>query len=158
MQINISNLSEGLHPYELTADAGVIGLEAHFRGTVTARVSLVKSMDQIHATVDAAVTGRFVCDRCAEEFERSVTARFVSVYAWEPGETSDEEDDFHVLRPDQNIIDIAPGVREYLTLAVPLKLECGRAECEIPAVPERSDEAADPRWEGLKRLLKKEEH
>lgn len=158
MQINISNLSEGLHPYELAAEAGAIGLESHLHGTVTARVTLVKSMDQLHVTVDAAVPGRFVCDRCAEEFERSVSAHFVSVYAWEPGESTEEEDDFHVLRPDQNMIDIAPGVREYLTLAVPLKLECGRAECTVPAVPERNDEGTDPRWEGLKRLLKKEEH
>ena len=163
MQINISNLSEGLHTYSLSDDAKTLGLSDNLSGPVTAGVTLEKSINQMLLTIEASVKGIFVCDRCTEEFEQEVKSTFQTVYSWEQPEemeeTEEEEDreDYYVLRPDQNMIDIAENVRDYLTLAVPLKLECGKKGCAIPVLPQKEEEqSVDPRWAELKKLLKPE--
>ncbi|MHB1049654.1 MAG: YceD family protein [Bacteroidota bacterium] len=163
MQINISNLSEGLHTYTLSDDAKSLGLSDNLHGTVTADVTLEKSINQLLLTIEASVKGIFVCDRCVEEFEREVKSTFQTVYSWEQpeemDETEDDEDreDYYVLRPDQNMIDIAENVRDYLTLAVPLKLECGKKGCAIPDLPHKEEkQSVDPRWAELGKLLKPE--
>lgn len=154
MQINISNLSEGVHTYDLSDEAKTLGLESNFHGMVGAKVTLEKSMNQLLLTINASVKGVFVCDRCADEFEKEIGTTFNSVYSWEQGEESEEEDDFHILKPEENMIDISESVREYLLIAVPLKLECGRTTCEIPPLPANEETVTDPRWEQLKKLLK----
>jgi len=157
MQINISNLSEGSHTYNVSDDAKTLGLSDVFNGTVDADVTLEKSMDQILVTVNASVKGVFVCDRCAEEFETEVITTFRCVYSWEKREESEDEEDYYVLRADENIIDLSANVRDYLTLAVPLKTECGKKGCTIPPLPQHNDETADdPRWEKLRTLIKTE--
>ena len=163
MQINISNLSEGLHTYILSDDAKTVGLSDNLRGPVTVSVTLEKSINQMLLTIEASVKGIFVCDRCAEGFELEVKSTFHTVYSWEQpeemDETEEEEDreDYYVLRPDQNMIDIAENVRDYLTLAVPLKLECRKKGCAIPVPPQKEEEqTVDPRWAELKKLLKPE--
>jgi uncharacterized metal-binding protein YceD (DUF177 family) len=159
MQINISNLSEGTHTYSVSDDAKTLGLSDIFNGTVVADVTLEKSMDQILVTVNASVKGIFVCDRCTEEFEQDITNTFRCVYSWEKREGVEDEDDYYVLRPDENMIDLSANVRDYLTLSVPLKTECGKKGCTIPPVPRQNDETAvDPRWERLRTLLKTEKN
>ncbi len=157
MKINISGLSEGIHRFELTESPSVLGLAENLSGTVTAQVTLEKSVHQILVTVDASVKGVFVCDRCADEFSDDVRTQFTSVYSWEQREGAEEGDDFHILGKEDNIIDIAEPVREYLMLAVPLKLLC-RKNCELPAVRNEDPETVDPRWEKLRNLLKTEKN
>ncbi len=154
MHINISNLSESVHTYDLAVDSGKLELGENFHGMVDAHVTLEKSMNQIVAKVDASCKGIFICDRCGMEFDELVRTSFVSVYSWENNEVMDEEDGFYVLRPDENMIDLSKNVREYMTLAVPLKLLCKSEECEIPKYTEKSDHSVDPRWEQLQKLLK----
>jgi uncharacterized metal-binding protein YceD (DUF177 family) len=157
MKINISGLSEGAHQYVLTEPAGILGLETNFTGDVTANITLEKSIHQILAIVNASVKGVFICDRCADEFTDSVTAAFTTVYSWEKTEEAEEDDDFHLLRKDENIIDVSASVKEYLLLSIPVKLLCDK-NCEIP-VQIRSDEpAVDPRWEKLNILKQTEKN
>ncbi|MBI2427600.1 MAG: DUF177 domain-containing protein [Ignavibacteriales bacterium] len=156
MKINISNLSEGVHTYDLSGDVGTLGLEANFQGIVDTHVTLEKSMNQIVATIDASCKGIFICDRCGNEFEEQVQTEFITLYSWENDEAKGEEDDFYVLQPDENMIDLSKNVREYLTLSVPLKLLCNRAECDIPKHTVNEQKTIDPRWEQLQKLLKQE--
>lgn len=156
MQINISNLSEGTHTYDLSENAQKLGLESNFHESVDAHVTLEKSMNQLLLTVNASVKGVFVCDRCAREFEETVKTKFTTIYSWENDETMEEEDDYHVLRPDENIIDISQNVTEYLRLSVPLKLLCSKSDCQIPGYETDEKSTIDPRWEQLQKLLKQE--
>jgi uncharacterized metal-binding protein YceD (DUF177 family) len=157
MKINISGLSEGVHRYVLTESAGELGLETNFTGDVTANITLEKSIHQILATVNASVKGVFICDRCADEFTDNVTAKFTSVYSWEQTETSEEDDDFHFLRNDENIIDLSASVKEYLLLSIPVKLLCAN-NCELPEQVRSEEPPADPRWEKLKILKQTEKN
>ena len=154
MQINISNLSEGVYTYELAEEAAVIGLPENLIGIVKTDVTLAKSINQLLLTVKASVKGVFVCDRCAEDYSEIISATFNSVYSWENNEELEDDDDFHILGHDQNIIDISESVKEYLTISVPLKHLCNRRNCEIPMVIENEDASLDPRWEKLKELKK----
>lgn len=152
MKINISNLSEGTHTYQLSTSAEKLGLGSNLIGEVGAHVTLEKSINQFFLNVHASVKGVFVCDRCVREYEETISAEFTSVYSWDQDEATDEKDDYYVLSQDQNIIDISDSVKEYVTLAVPLKLLCNTPECEIPLHVEKEEQTIDPRWEKLKVL------
>ncbi|MDD8017797.1 MAG: DUF177 domain-containing protein [Bacteroidota bacterium] len=154
MQINISNLSEGVYSYDLVEKATNLGFDDQFDEIVAAHVTLEKSINQLLLTVKASVKGVFVCDRCADEFDENVETSFTTVYSWENDDVTEDDDDFHVLSHDQNIIDVSDSVRDYLLLAVPAKHLCGKRTCEIPKQSVVEKETVDPRWEKLKELIK----
>lgn len=157
MQIDVSGLSEGVHQYELSKTAVDLGLESNFSDKVSARITLEKSDHQFLATVNASVKGVFICDRCADEYTDVVKTTFTSVYSWEQEEETDDDDDFHILRIDENIIDLSPVIKEYLTLAVPIKLLC-KKNCVIPEHIALEKHAIDPRWEKLQTLVRSEKN
>jgi len=156
MQINISNLSEGEHTYDLSEDAQKLGWNENFTDQIDVHITLGKSLNQLVATIQASVKGVFVCDRCARDFESEIETTFHSVYSWEHDAEQGGDDDFYVLSPDQNIIDITDSVKEYLLLAVPLKRLCGKKDCAIPEHKVQNDDSIDPRWEKLKELKRHE--
>ncbi len=157
MKINISGLSEGVHQYDLSSPAGELGLEPNFIGDAEANITLEKSIHQILVRVNASVKGVFVCDRCAEEFSDVVRSSFTAVYSWEQTEEREEDDDYHILRKEDNFIDLSGPVLEYLKLAVPVKLLC-KNNCTIPEHVSAERQSADPRWEKLQTLLRTEKN
>ncbi len=163
MQINISNLAQGIHSYSLEATADELQAGQGFASPIKVELTLDKGARQI--LLDAAIpgaTGHFICDRCLEEFDRVVQSGYKKVYYTRDIEAADlTKDDLEVLTPDTNIIDITNDVRDALMLAVPLKLlcredcaglcpRCGRnlnsGPCGCAPTP------PDSRWEPLARL------
>jgi uncharacterized protein len=124
MKINISNLSEGVHEYELLQNAEELGLSKNFTGDVIAHAALEKTTRQILLRAKVRAQAVFQCDRCANEFHIEIRSAFETAYMWENGGNGEESDDFHILSPDINIIDISKDVKEFTLLAVPLKLLC----------------------------------
>lgn len=157
MKINISGLSEGIHQYVITENAVELGLESNFTGDVTANITLEKSIHQILLRVNASVKGVFICDRCADEFTDEITTLFTTVYSWEHTEETEEDDDFHLFRKEENIIDLKASVKEYILLSVPVKLLCSN-NCELPAHIQSAESAVDPRWEKLNILRQTEKN
>ena len=157
MKINISGLSEGVHTYDLLKSAAEFGLEQNFLGEISAHITLEKSIHQILATVNASVKGVFICDRCTDEFDEEVKTLFTSVYSWNEDDAMEDNDDFHILRKENNIIDLSQSVKEYLMLSVPVKLLC-KKNCTIPETIEAEQNATDPRWEKLQTLLQSEKN
>lgn len=129
MKINISNLSQGTHDYELPKSAVELELPDHFIGDIAARVTLEKSSRQILLRAQITSHALFQCDRCLDEFKKEITPAFQLVYVWDAQDHSaDSDDDIRKLTPDTNIIDISDAVRDSVLLAVPLKLLC-REDC-----------------------------
>ena len=157
MKINIAGLSEGSHQYDLVLTADQLGLEPNYIGDVLTNITLEKSIHQIVAMVSASVKGVFICDRCASEFTEEVKTKFTTVYSWEQTEETEEDDDYRILQKDENLIDFSSSVKEYLILAVPLKLLC-KNNCKIPEHIEIKDNNIDPRWEKLKTLKQTEKN
>jgi uncharacterized protein len=162
MKINISNLPEGVKQYELTGSPSELGLDEQFFDTVAVHVTLEKNTRQFVLSAEIEAKARFRCDRCLEEFETTLRPKLRSVYVWNETRTTDlPEDDIHLLAHDDNVIDLSDDVREYLKLAVPLKVVC-REECAglclfcgknlntIPSgVCDCRPKESDPRWNKL---------
>ena len=125
MKINISNLSQGTHEYELSKSAEELELHEHFLGDITSHVTLEKSARQILLRAGLRSSASFQCDRCLDEFTKDISPSFQIVYVWDGEERGfDREEDIRLLRADTNIIDISDAVRDTLLIAVPLKLLC----------------------------------
>ncbi len=125
MKINISNLSQGTHEYELSKKAVELELDEHFVGDVAAHVTLEKSSRQILLRARLRSNALFQCDRCLEEFSKEISPALQIVYVWDVLERSAElHEDVRTLKADTNIIDFSDAVRDGILLAVPLKLLC----------------------------------
>ncbi len=172
MKINISNLSEGIHDYEFEEDPSAIELDERFSKPVSVKVELEKRRRQLFLTGHVNTFGEFVCDRCLDSFTREIRADYRMAYVYEikgserVGRSEDPEagDEVTVIHESTNEIDISKDVREFLLLAVPMKLLCkddcaglcGKCgtnlnykKCNCPK------EDADPRWDKLKKIINK---
>jgi uncharacterized protein len=164
MIIKIAGLSEGLHEYKFEEPVENLGLEEGFTGNLTAEVELNKVHNQIVLNVSVNVTARFECDRCNRTFDQELNPYYQIVYLF--GDEPDDNEDINIiyLSPDADKINIAPEVRDYVLLSVPMKKlcaeeckglcpKCGKdlnqdtCECESGEV--------DSRWLPLQELKKK---
>jgi DUF177 domain-containing protein len=168
VKINISNLSEGKHEYQLSESSEELGLKENFFGSIKVNAEVEKSSRQIFLRAQVAARAKFQCDRCLDMFDRSLTTGYKAVYMWNTNDAhAGEMDDVHFLTRDTNIINISDDVKQYLLLSVPLKLLCndncaglcpscgknlnhvagGKCNC--------TEEKMDPRWESLVRVTRK---
>ncbi|MGD0339258.1 MAG: DUF177 domain-containing protein [Bacteroidota bacterium] len=163
MQINISNLAQGIHTYSLEVAPADLEIQQHFTSVIKAEVTLDKSVHQILLEVwIPGVEGHFLCDRCVEEFSRIITCSYRKVYvSREIDGVAFNGDEIEIISPDMNIIDLSNDVRDEILLAIPLKLlcredcaglcsRCGKnlntGQCDCAPAP------TDSRWEALARL------
>jgi uncharacterized protein len=163
MRIEISNLSEGIHEYALTAAASEVGLGEQFLQTVHAAVTLNKNNRQLYLRAQVKTVGTFRCDRCIDEFDRLVKSEFQMVYTTEEADRSlYDPDEVQVVPPELHEIEIGEEVRQYLLLAIPQKLLCKEScaglcpRCGRNLNRERCTcnvEEIDPRWEKLRGLM-----
>jgi uncharacterized protein len=166
MKIHISGLPEGVKEIELTGIPSELGLEQHFVNPVAVHVTLEKNDRRVVLSAVLEAKIRYRCDRCLDEFETTLTPKMRSVYVWNEESVTDfPEEDTHHLAQDNNWIDLTDDVRDYLNLAVPLKLVC-RDDCRglcpscgknlnmIPSgVCDCRPKEADPRWNKLGDIL-----
>jgi uncharacterized protein len=159
---NISNLSEGTHHRTYDVEAENVGLDSRFKDRVRVQAVLDKTGHQVHLKTKIQTSGRFTCDRCAEEFEHPLSAQYEIVYIVEESQRkAGIGDEVQYLTPDMNVLDLGEDVRQFLILAVPQKLLC-KDECQglCPKCGVNRNKVQcncttqeiDPRWEGLKKM------
>jgi uncharacterized metal-binding protein YceD (DUF177 family) len=164
LRINISNLPEGTHERTLEARPEETGLDSRFSKTVHLDVELEKTSRQLYAHVQLSTGGVFTCDRCLDEFEKTVTSSYGVVYVTDARAAAEHDAaEVQVISPDASFIDLGEDVRQFAILALPQKMLC-REECAglCPSCGANlnrgpcgcSREEADPRWSDLRRLLK----
>ncbi len=163
MQINVSNVAQGVHTFSLEAAPEDLEIQQYYSSVIKAEVKLEKGLRQMLLDVRIpGVDGCFLCDRCAEQFIKSISCSFRKVYVTRDTDAAGfNGDEIEVLSPDTNIIDLSDGVREALMLAIPLKnlcredcaglcVRCGKnlniGQCDCAPAP------PDSRWEALARL------
>jgi uncharacterized protein len=162
LTINISRLSEGIHQYEFETEPKDLDLDARFVGRISLHVSLEKTGRQMHLKADLRTKGQFECDRCLEKFEDDLTTHFEVVYITEEAAAEGEDgEDVQYVAADATTIDLGEEARQFLILAVPLKLlcrddcrglcpKCGSNRNKVKCNCAEND--TDPRWEVLKKL------
>jgi len=125
LKINISNLSEGTHKYEFEEPPSSIKLDERFSGPVLVQAELEKRRRQLFLTGHVKTIGRFVCDRCLDEFETGIGVDYRMTYVYDPSDAGEiDKDELTVIHTSTNELKIDEDVREYVLLAVPLKLLC----------------------------------
>jgi uncharacterized protein len=172
MEIAISSLSDGDHPFVFEVPAKEIGLDDSFLGNIKVEGTLRKVSKQIILDSTIHTTYQKECDRCLAEIGRAAEVPLELFYRTTvAGERAREEDgedsDIRVINPDQDSIVLDEEVRQTTLLAIPLKMLCQEAckglcakcgadlngeecRCEEPEI--------DPRWEKLADLLKKKDN
>jgi uncharacterized protein len=164
IKIRISGLSNGLHDYHFSAEPSEIGLEAELIKPVEIDVALDKTTRQVYLKASLSTTGKFVCDRCTDEFELALATKYSVFYLYdEESGGSLPPEEVQVIGPDTVHLELSEDIRQFVMLSVPLKLLCrddckglcprcgknwntGRCDCK--------QEAADSPWQGLEKLLK----
>jgi uncharacterized protein len=125
LKINISNLSEGVHEYQFEETPSSIKLDERFSRQVFIQVQLEKRRRQLFLTGHVETIGRFVCDRCLDEFESTIGANYRMTYVYDSSDAGEiDKDELTVIHASTNEIKIDEDVRDYVLLAVPLKLLC----------------------------------
>jgi uncharacterized protein len=120
-KLRIRGLSNGTHPVNLSAPADQLDLPM-FSGDVKAQGELVIS-DRLALHLHLEAHGTFICDRCACEFDKTLTPDLDLLYV-PPDLAKDveEDDNIHVFIPQQTSeIDFTEDVRDALLLAIPMK-------------------------------------
>ncbi len=168
MEIPISSLGDGEHPFAFEVPAAKIGLDESFSGNVAVEGVLRKVAKQI--ILEGTIDTRYqkACDRCLAEIHREAEIPLELFYrttvAGERSRGDDEEEgDIRVIDPDQESIVLDEEVRQTILLAIPLKMLCqdsckgicptcgadlNRETCRC------QEPETDPRWEKLAGLFK----
>lgn len=164
MKIKISSLSEGRHLYDFDIPASEIELPSDFVGNVTVQVKLEKTKDKIFITSEIQFKKEFFCDRCLTNYKDYLKTSYNMFYVYDIAHRNEyDEDVVTVISKDTDIIDLAPDVREYLLLAIPMKNIC-REDCKglCPKCGQNLNqkqcdcefEQIDPRWSELKKIYR----
>jgi DUF177 domain-containing protein len=125
LKINISNLSEGVHEYQFEESPSSIKLDERFSKPVFVQVEIEKRRRQLFLTGHIKTVGRFVCDRCLDEFDNHIDADYRMTYVYDASDAGEiDKDELTVIHTSTNEIKIDDDVREYILLAIPFKLLC----------------------------------
>jgi len=143
-------------PVDVPIGIEVIAVPAGRQVDLDLRLESVTEGVLVSGEASAEATGE--CARCLAEIRQPVRVTVRELYAY-PGSTTDETTDEDELpRVCDDLIDLAPLIRDEITLALPLAPLCG-PDCRglCPGCGERlaeleaghSHEILDPRWAAL---------
>ncbi len=169
MELRISGVSEGEHPFEFEVPAADIDLTS-FEGNVKVVGNLSKVGTQLFLTAQASGLLSTECDRCLGETKLEISVPIAIYYQTSvanPDYEGDEEGvEVRTLHPEEDAIVLDNEVRQSIMLGVPLKVLCSE-ECRgiCPSCGadlnkgdcECAKEDIDPRWAKLAEIFKKPE-
>lgn len=167
MEIGISSLGDGDHPFLFDVLPADIGLDESFVGNVRVEGNLRKVSTQFF--MESTIAARCVrpCDRCLKEFERAIDVPMTLYYrvgSVDRREQGDEDADIVALAAEDESIVLDDDVRQSILLDLPLKELCGEdckglcAGCGADLNTEQcgcQQDAVDPRWEKLAEVFRK---
>ncbi len=165
MKISLIRLTEGLHTLNFVEKLAELDVadQPHLYQDVKIQIDLEKRTPHYFLKNRVEVGGHFVCDRCTDEFERTVSGEARVVFSSDKEMIgASEADDIHYLPPDAKEIDLTAEMRETILLALPMKMLCAEncrglcAGCGANLNTETcrcAPPLADPRWEALRKLL-----
>lgn len=130
MILKISGLGQGIHHLNYSGDAKDLKIDELFVDRFNLDLQIDRSIAQVLVTAGLSLSGKFNCDRCGQEFIKPVDTLFkVAFHFTRPGEKPLEDDDFKMISFDADKIDISQEIRDYSSLAIPLKNLCSE-ECK----------------------------
>lgn len=154
-------LEEGIHSFEFILDDEFFDCFSETRetkGRVDARVEIVKSSLLMEVRIKIEGTVKAVCDRCLAEMDLPIRGE-MKLFAKYGQREEGNDDDFIVLAPEDDYLDIGQLLYEMYILNYPLRVVHPDGECdkEMEQVLDKliveESEKIDPRWDELKKLI-----
>lgn len=162
MIIDLRRLEEGsgrLRETETVVVEDAFGEERHVRCVVDIDYNLSAASAHLHVVVD----GRFAtsCHRCLERVDEPISCEFdVAVRRGAESVADDADLEYMTIGPMEHEIDIGPVLQENVVVDVPMIILC-KEDCRglCPSCGNnrnqdscKCEEAADPRWDALRKL------
>ena len=133
-----------------------------FPDPVTVNAEIAEVEGNYLADIRSSGRGRFICDRCGEQFFSDISGRVKSLYTFDPEQVKGEEQgDCHLISASSQGLDLTQDALDALLLGIPARLLCtkecrglcGRCGADLNHEKCKCTEgASDPRWDGLKKL------
>lgn len=108
---------------------------------------------RIHGTVQT------ICDRCLSEMTLPVDGE-MNLYVKQSERDEGNEDDYIVVAPDDDYLDLSTYLYEVYMLNYPIKVVHPEGECDASMqqvldqyVIDNNNKPADPRWDELRKLI-----
>ncbi|MDR2131038.1 MAG: DUF177 domain-containing protein [Odoribacteraceae bacterium] len=154
-------LKEGSHSFRFVLDRDFFdcfkATEGR-EGELAADVEIVKHGSFIEVKMRLEGLVKATCDRCLDEMELPLSGE-MKVLLKQGDQEAGNEDDFIVLPPGEDYIDLGPLLYEMFMLHYPLRVVHPDGGC-APEMESVLGEfvinekvASDPRWDELKRLI-----
>ena len=155
-------LGEGRHVFDFVLDDNFFNCFDATKGTqgaVNARVEILKSslLMEVRIKIDGSV--KSACDRCLGELDLKVEGE-MEMYVKQSERESGKEDDFIVLAPEDDFLDLSTCLYEVYMLNYPIRVVHEDGECDGEMeemlgkyLKEEKDKPTDPRWDELKKLI-----
>lgn len=164
MKISLVGLGPGVHQFRFDEKPGKWGLENHpnLRTNIHLEVQLEKGPMHLYVRSRVQTLGRFECDRCLSEFDKTVEDVGRVLFSNDVDLVREGDDDIRAFDPEAREIDITDEIRDLLLLALPVKLLCREnckglcAGCGANLNHEScrcAPRAVDSRWQALQQLL-----
>lgn len=156
------SLSEGKHTFDFVLDRVFFDCFEATKGTegkINVVVEIIKSslLMEVRMKIDGTV--KAVCDRCLGEFDLEVEG-ILNLYVKQGERETGNEDDFIVLAPDDDFIDLSSYLYETYMLNYPMKVVHPDGGCDQDMenvldkyIIEEDEKPTDPRWDELKKLI-----
>ena len=162
MIIKFTNYENGIHEVSLIKRADKLQMSEQFFGNIEVDCRMDKSSHQIVLDCTVQANAHLVCDRCNTDYAELLENDFQLIYAYDKEVEGDEEDDnYRVLTPDQDKIDLTDDAVQFAELALPMKSLCKEEckglchKCGADLNSEQctcSEETYNPQWEALQKL------
>jgi uncharacterized metal-binding protein YceD (DUF177 family) len=155
-------LNEGTHRFRFAMDREFFDCFEATRGTegeMVADVEIVKHDSFIEANARVEGSVKATCDRCLDAMELLLRGE-MKLLLKQGGREEGNGDDFIVLLPGEDYIDVGPLLYEIFMLNYPARVVHADGECspEMERVLEGFmvdvTPASDPRWAELKKWIK----
>lgn len=161
-KIAFRGLGEGKHSFEFVLDEAFFDcyeLTKGTRGTVDAMVEIRKSALLMEVGIKISGKVKAVCDHCLGEMDLPVEGE-MSLFVKQSIREEGNGDDFIVVSPDDDFLDLSSYLYEAYMLHYPMRVvhpdgECDGDMCEVlhKFMKEEDERPTDPRWDELKKLI-----
>lgn len=161
-KIAFRGLGEGKHSFEFVLDNAFFNCFEATKGTggcVDAHVELIKSSLLMEVRINVNGTVNAVCDRCLGDLSLNIEGD-MNLYVKQNEREEGNDDDFIVLSPDDDFLDLSSYLYEVYMLNYPMRVIHPDGECDADMqnvlgnyIIEEENKPIDPRWDELRKLI-----
>ena len=163
MKLNIQSIDDDVVEYDADLDNSFIDheIKKNYKNPIKTHVVLDKFGRDYRVDIEIETTASYTCDRCLADYKDRFVAQQRQLF--HVGSQDANNDDIVQLPDSATEIDLAPFLMEMVLLNHPVKMLCSDdckgicPNCGINLNSEKckcTDQAIDPRWEELRKLIK----